>query len=50
MIAGRLVVPADARAARRGRDEREGLPCAAKLIWAVAASGDYPAYIGAGLV
>jgi shikimate kinase/3-dehydroquinate synthase len=29
---------------------REGLPSTAKLIWATSASGDYPAYIGPGLL
>jgi 3-dehydroquinate synthetase/shikimate kinase len=28
----------------------EGLPAGAKLLWATSASGDYPAYIGDGLV
>ncbi|WP_249020780.1 bifunctional shikimate kinase/3-dehydroquinate synthase [Conexibacter sp. S30A1] len=28
----------------------EGMPAGAKLIWAVTASADYPAYIGAGLI
>ena len=45
------VVPA-ARADRMSEvlPSIDGLPAGAKMLWAISASGDYPAYVGAGLL
>lgn len=46
-----VVVPADrSRQAPGVLDALEGVPAGAKILWAASASGDYPAYIGGGLI
>ena len=45
------IVPADRSAAMaRVLDSLRGLPAGSRMLWASSASGDYPAYIGAGVL
>jgi shikimate kinase/3-dehydroquinate synthase len=47
----KVVVPAERSTAMPAvLDALAGLPRGAKLLWAASASGDYPAYIGSGLL
>ncbi len=46
-----VTVPAQRRPAiERILQAREGLPCGARMLWAAAESGEYPVYIGSGVL